>query len=131
MNESNESAGASTSKVEELKKERAKEKKEKKREATPSRKAASKKRDWSRMVKKDQLSRKALSLITKGDELETKIELLRGELEELLLRLREELGNASFEHPEAGPWCIMERGDKVFWRAKPYGGYQGRQKKEV
>jgi len=47
MNESNESAGASTSKVEELKKERAKEKKEKKREATPSRKAASKKRDWS------------------------------------------------------------------------------------
>ena len=118
MNESNESAGASTSKVEELKKERAKEKNEKKR-------------DWSRMVKKDQLSRKALSLITRGDELETKIELLRGELEELLLRLREELGNASFEHPEAGPWCIMERGDKVFWRAKPYGGYQGRQKKEV
>lgn len=80
-----------------------------------------KKREWSLMIKKEEISANALKLIKKMDELEVKVADLEDEIAELFPEIVRALGHPTFEHPERGAMTIMFRGSTWFWRSKPAG----------
>jgi hypothetical protein len=82
------------------------------------------------------MTKKVLAEIARCDAAERGVE----EAEETLQRQLADLGKVlktedgeparTFEHPEKGPFSLMLRADKYFWRPKPTG-YQGKKKSKL
>lgn len=80
------------------------------------------------------MTKKVLAEISRCDAAEQAIadaeETLQRQLEELSKVLKTEDGEPArtFEHPKKGPFSLMQRRDRYFWRPKPTG-YQGKKSK--
>jgi hypothetical protein len=79
-------------------------------------------RSFSLTVRADELSPKALQLISRADELEGQLQDVKDALNEVFPEIVREIGHPTFDHPGGrGHMTIMTREGAWYWRSKPKG----------